>query len=385
MKKFFLFSALALIASVSPAFAASTFTWSEGVFTLPAPVVWNLYVGWQSVSVSQEIGGDLFGAAGNELRITAPVQGDIAWVASSISVDAKVAGDVRIAAANVYVNQNVDGDLLIAGANVVIAPNVVVWWDLVVWGAKVDIKWVVRWNAKIRSSVLHMGSEINGDLLASYEEVTIVSGAKVLWSISYKAPAKNSMLEGISSGVVHYTFIESSKNGIKKDFKNGFEKGLMTLVTWYVLYKRFVMALFAAIMIFVWRKFFVWVSNVLRKKPWMSFLTWFLVYTCAPIVIFFIALTVIGLPIARILASLYVALLFVGGMASSAVLASWMIENFMGGLEKAQRWKIIVTVLVIAFLFAVISGVDIIAVFFAMGALISYKMSLMKKMMESIE
>lgn len=104
-----------------------------------------------------------------------------------------------------------------------------------------------------------------------------------------------------------------------------------------------------------------------------------------PVAIFFIAITAIGLPIAVILACLYVALLFVGGMASTAVLASWMVEKFMGGLEKAQRWKIVLAVLLVAFLFAVINGIDYIAVFFAMGALMSFKMGLAKKMMQSIE
>lgn len=380
MKKIFLFCALVLIAWVSPVFAESTFTWAQGMFTLSAPVAWNLYVGWESVSISQELGGDLAGAAGNELRITAPVQGDVRWAASSISIDANVAGDVRIAAANVYVNQNVGGDLLIAAANVIIAPNVVVWWDLVVWGAKVDIKWTVNGNAKIRSSVLNLGSEIKGNLLTSFEEITLSSGAKVGWSINYKAPTKNVALEGLSSGAVDYKLTKWDKSIDKKEFKNWF----FALVTGYILYKWFVMALFGAIMIFVSRKFFVGVSTILRKKPRMSLLTWFLVYTCMPIVIFFIALSVIGLPIAAILACLYGALLFVGGMASTAVLASWMVEKFMGGLEKAQRWKIILAVLLVAFLFAVISGVDYIAVFFAMGALMSFKMGLAKKMMQSI-
>ncbi len=380
MKKIFLFFALVLIAWVSPVFAESTFTWAQGMFTLSAPLGWNLYVGWESVSIPQELGGDLAGVAGNELRITAPVQGDVRWVASNISIDANVAGDVRIVSANVYVNQNVGGDLIIAWANVIIAPNVVIWWDLVVWGAKLDIKWTVNGNAKIRSSIVNIGWEIKGNLLTSFEEILIFSGAKVGWSINYKAPAKNVALEGLSSGAVDYT-LNKWKNGLDdKQIKSR----IIKLVTGFVLYKWLFMAVFALLLVFNLKKFFVWVSELLTKKPWMSFLTWLLIYISTPIIIFIIALSVLGLPIAGILACMYGALLLVSGLSSTAVLASWMIEKFMGGLEKAQRWKIVLVVLLVAFLFAVISGVDFIAIFFAMGALISHKSKIAKKMIEEI-
>lgn len=379
MQKKIILWVLALVAFSGSAFATSTFMWSEGVLSLAAPLWGNLYAGGQSVLVSQPVAGDVL-AAGNDLTINAAVEDDVWGGASNITVNAPIGWDMRVAAGNVFVNQSVAWDLIVAAGNVTVASGVTIGGDLLVAAWNLDMQGKIAGNAKLWVATLNLFGSINGHLDTSFEKITVTSGASVGWVIQYKAPSKSEALEALSvDGNVKYTTIKSSDELSSKGTKI-----LTELVTGIVLYKWVVFALFAILLLLVWRNFFAWVANVLIQKPGKSFLTGLLMYMVTPLVILFLIVTVVGLPIAGIIGLLYIVLLLLSWLASSAIIAWWFIQRFWGGLEKASRWKIVLVAIVVAFLFAVIAGIDWIAVFFAMGAASLFKYAISKKALASL-
>lgn len=233
--------------------------------------------------------------------------------------------------------------------------------------------WKKAGNAFLEVEKINFWGIIEGNLKTTFSEATIASNAKVNGKIEYKSVNKNTDIEQLAaSGNVTYT-----KDNLK--INNDDKNWIAGIITGFVLYKWTVFALFGMLLIFIWRKFFTNVAKTLTKKPWESFLVGLLAYIVPPIATILLLITIVGAPIAGIIALLYIVLLLSSAIVSTAVLSAWFIEKVWGGLEKAARWKVILSVLVISFLFAIITGVDYIAIFFAMGALFIFKTNLCKK------
>ncbi|HPC34463.1 MAG TPA: hypothetical protein PLP73_02280 [Candidatus Absconditabacterales bacterium] len=351
-----------------PVQASSIFSGAETIY-VNTPVERNMYAAAGNLMVSKPII-----AFGESISISSNVNEDFMGFGTNIYIDNKVAGDVRIAGQNIIINQDIGGDFIAFGASVTVAPDVKIGGDFVVYGATVNMNGTVNGNAYIGSAGLSLNGQIKGNAKLNFEEIKLGDGAKINGSLSYKAPQTNTELEGISNGEI--TFKASIKEGSQKFFF-GLIKGI-------VFYKWAYISLFALILVLIFRKIFKEVSDTLKKNPRQSLLAGFLCYTLPPFAILILLITVLGIPLAGILSLLYIILWIMGGFMSSAILSSWFIDSFRGGIKNATGWKILLTVIVVSFLFTIISGIDMIAIFFAIGALVLYKINFTKKTLKSL-
>ena len=255
-----------------------------------------------------------------------------------------------------------------------VAPDVKIWWDFVVYWATVNMNGTVNGNAYIGSAWLSLNWQIKGNAKLNFEEIKLGDGAKINGSLSYKAPQTNTELEGISNGEITF----------KASIKEGSQKFFFGLIKWIVFYKWAYISLFALILVLIFRKIFKEVSDTLKKSPRQSLLAGFLCYTLPPFAILILLITILGIPLAWILSLLYIILWIMWGFVSSAILSSWFIDSFRGGIKNAAWWKILLTVIVVSFLFTIISGIDMIAIFFAIWALVLYKINFTKKTLKSL-
>lgn len=371
--------ALLWVVSPAPAQANSLFSWAEQTLSITVPVAGNVYGAAYDVLVSNPIAGDLF-AAGNSIRVSSTIDGDVMGAAGNIYVDTAVAGDVRVAWQNIVVNQNVWWDLIAFGSSISIASGVTIWWDLVVYWAMVQMNGLVNGNANIGAASVALDGQIKGNAKLEMEEIALGGNAKIDGALNYKAPKQHADLENIVAWWSTY------KISVDKDFDSQkMENVFLKFIGWIVLYKRAFLTLFALVLAFVFKKFFVGVSDTLRKKPRKSFFTWALIYFVTPVAILVLLITILGAPIAWIVALLYAALWIMSWFVSVAIISSWIVDTFRGGLKEAEWWKILLVVVVVAFLFAIISGFDFIAVLFAIWALTLYKAKLAEDILDSLE
>ena len=369
-----LLSLLGLLAFLAiPVQASSIFSWSEQIVNIMEPVHSNMYVATSNLIVSNPIGGDLI-AFGESISIHSNISKDFMWFGSNIHINGKVADDVRIAWQSIFINQDIWWDFIAFGASVTVAPGVKIWWDFIVYWAAVNMDGIVNGNAYIGSAWLSMNWQIKGDAKLTFDEIKLGDNAKINGSLNYKAPQTNEQLEGISKGEVIY------KSSVKTDSK----KFLWGFIKWIVFYKWAYISLFALILVFVFKRILKEVSDTLKKKPRQSLFTGFLCYVVPPFAILTLIITFLGIPLAWILALLYIALLIMWVIVSSAIFSSWFIDNFRGGIENTTWWKILLTVIVVSFFFTIINSIDIIAVFFAIGALALYKIKSTKKTLKSL-
>ncbi len=356
-----------------PVQAGSVFSWAEQTIYVNTPVERNMYAAAGNLMISKPIGGDLI-AFGESISISSNVNEDFMGFGTNIYIDSKVAGDVRIAWQNIIINQDIWWDFIAFGASVTVAPDVKIWWDFVVYWATVNMNGTVNGNAYIGSEWLSLNWQIKGNAKLNFEEIKLGDGAKINGSLSYKAPQTNTELEGISNGEITF----------KASIKEGSQKFFFGLIKWIVFYKWAYISLFALILVLIFRKIFKEVSDTLKKSPRQSLLAGFLCYTLPPFAILILLITVLGIPLAWILSLLYIILWIMWGFVSSAILSSWFIDSFRGGIKNAAWWKILLTVIVVSFLFTIISGIDMIVIFFAIWALVLYKINFTKKTLKSL-
>lgn len=226
-----------------------------------------------------------------------------------------------------------------------------------------------------------LNGSIAGNADLKYDTLSLGSGVTIGGRLDYSASTANPSLEAVTQGEKNF-HKEMDISGTKSE---GISTGMLAIVTGFVLYSWIWTLLISLILLFVWRKVFANISQTLREQPGKSFLMGALFYLLMPIAIILFLITIIGIPLAIILMLLFAIILILGSVIGTSVFSAWIIEKWWGGLEYAAWWKILLIVTIISFLFAIITGVDIIAVAFALGAVILYKTTLAKKMLSEID
>lgn len=244
----------------------------------------------QVVSIDHPVSDDVF-AAGNVVNINAPVNSAVA-AGGTLNINAPVKGDVFAAGGQVYINSDVGGKIVTAGGNVNLGGNIGT--NLVAAGGNVNI---LPGKVVGRDALVSAGNMVNAGK---------VNGNLTVYASSFQNTGSAGRVE------FHRTENETARAQPSGGF-NFF--GVLMAIGYLILgliMLRYIPGLFTAI------------DGEVKSSTILKAIIGFVSIIVSLIVIFIIAITVIGLPIAVILALLFIVSLMLTGIFVSFSLGKWI-------------------------------------------------------------
>ncbi|MFB3764277.1 MAG: hypothetical protein ACE14P_03405 [Methanotrichaceae archaeon] len=242
----------------------------------------------QVISIDSPINDDIF-AAGNIVNINAPVNSAVV-AGGTLNINAPVKGDVFVAGGQVTINSDIGGKVVTAGGNVNLGGNIGT--NLVAAGGSVDI---LPGKAIGRDALISAGNVINAGK---------ISGNLTVYASNFRNNGSAGRVE----------FHRTEAEGVRP--RGGFNFfGVLMAIGYFILgliMLRYIPGIFADL------------DREIKTSTAVRTIIGFVAIIVSIIVIFIIAITVVGLPIAVIMGLLFIASLMLTGIFVSFSLGRWI-------------------------------------------------------------
>ena len=267
----------------------------------------NLYAAAGIINIDGEIDGDLIAAA-QTLTVDGKIDGDLIAATQNLTINGEVTGSVRVVTEVANINGLVGRNVNALASTISLSPKSEIGSDLLVFGAWGNFNGLV--NDSLYGSLAQatingkVGRDVSLNLESDYENSNLFIGpdAVIGGNLNYTA-RKEASIENPEAiyGNTNYRLQEDKKpNWGNRVMEGFFQLAALTLI--------------GVILLTLRKKSFVRLSATMEKKPWQTPLIGLLVLIGAPIIIFFLFFTVIGIPLALILLALYLVLVVIAAI-----------------------------------------------------------------------
>ena len=342
---------------------ASAFTTQAGESLQPSDVIDDdYYVAAADLQSSAAINGDLF-AAGSNVYINGAIAEDANAAGARVIINSRIGDDLRIAGSVLEINENVDGDVLAFGAEVRIKEGVTIGGDLIVAGWVVYMGATVKGDAIINGGQIYMNGSVAGNTNIGVDgKVTVNESASIWGTLDYSARSEIPELENVTAGEVNFTkaMIPQTQQAQSVIIGMGIK---------YLVLKFIGLVLIGSLLVFGLPALFATSANMLMTKPWQSIVYGLALLIGIPIAVLLLCTTVVGIPLGLFLLMLYIFLFVFAELLGIAVFTPFIMSLFKKK-KVWQRWEKLLVLTGITLLFIIINGIDMLAIFFAWGAII---------------
>jgi cytoskeletal protein CcmA (bactofilin family) len=273
-----------------------------GAVELSGHVRRNAFVSGGDVTVGGSVGRNLF-AAGGQVRLEGAVDGDarVAGGTLRVATEARVTGNATLAGGSITVDGAVGGDLNAYGEDVVLNGRV----DGDVRLAGDDIR-------------LGPGARIGGELwYRSGDEIVVAPGAQVAGGIKEVASDRAWRRAAHGAAIVGGTAISLG------------------------------VVLLGAVFVLGMPRFTREAASAVRSKPWQSLGLGCAMLIGIPVALAMLVLTIIGIPLAVLLAFAYGALLILGYLVGAIFLGDFALGRIDAGKLDSGWWRALFLLLAI--------------------------------------
>jgi len=391
----FLFLAV-LLCSLSLPVGASTLRAGETI-KLTSPIRDNAYIVGSQVTIDQPVLGDLI-VAGANVVIPANVREDILAAGGTVMVQGNTGGDVRIAGGTVLISGDVQGDLVIAGGTVTVTDGSLIRGDVLIAGGTVVLSGGITGNVIVRGGTVTIGGVVKGNVDARADDVSITgsvdgfvvmagktlsidSTGRVMKDVRYwnhkdqgaTLLAAGAQVKGTVTLDPTLQIVSVSKERAEESFFGSLAVAIVGAGGYLLLSAALVILLLQLLT----KTFFGDAARFLVKNPWTSFGYGFVYFAATPVAALLFLLSIIGIPVSFLIATLYVfSLIFTKPI--TALLLAHAIQ-----LKKGAKWHGVVMFCVSILLYVAlkIAGlipvlgwlVCLVTIFFAYGAVMQTK------------
>ncbi len=323
---------------------------------LTTAVQGDYYVAGGNININTTTNGDLV-VAGAEITINGDIKEDLILLWAENVINGHIWESARIIGWKLLIESTIQKDLLLAGGEITIKEKSNIQWETKIFGGKIDfagttnnteftaeeiiLKWTIKWNATLRAT-----------------KIKVETGAKILGNLYYENPNKNDNLEKIVSGQI--TFKQQNYNN-KKEILGVFNNFIGTRLLFLVI--------FGLILLLTAQKYIKPSLETLKKEPRESLGIGFLTYVALPFIAVLLAITIIWIPFSLLVIMIFITLMMFAKLLNVYFYTNFLIEK-RGWYNNLNNRKKIWILLGCSILSAILSGIDMIFAFFALGAII---------------
>lgn len=291
--------------------------WDDGILLRPHADL--LAVGGET-DLTESVPGDVM-AAGRSVTFDGTVGGSYLGAAGDQEIGGRIDGSVRAAGGYVRLEASVGRNVTVAGGSVDLEPATVVEGNAYLGGGSVRMLGEVAGDVYAGAGTLEIDGRVGGDVRAEAEHLRVGPNARIDGELRYRvaedAVAEISPRAAISGGV------EVLEPRERDDGSLGFSVA------------RFLAFLLAgAVLIALLPGPLTDVSDEVTDHVAAVLGLGLVVALLAPLAVLVVAVTVVGIPLALILAVLYGVALYL----APAVTGLWLGTEILGGRDPTRRW-----------------------------------------------
>lgn len=326
--------ALLLMFALVPFTAAAATLQADQSLDVSVSPQGNAYLAGTEVRVDAPIIGDLLSSAGT-LLVNAPVLGDVLALAGTIGFTAPITGDVRAAGGHIRIDGNVDGELALFGGVITVTGKV---HEIRAAGGTVELRSGADGQVNVYGGNIVLAGEFNGDVrVVASDHVTLAEGTVIHGTFDYNAPQEagipaSSVIDGGVNYVGSASFLPTAEEA--RTF------AIAGLGVFFVV--RLVAAVLAAGLVAgLFPEFANRVAEeAFLRSPKHSILLTILgfgVVVATPVLILLLVVSFVGIGIAALIGSIYLVLLLLAYLYAAVLIGAAFMRTFMK--RKEVTWK----------------------------------------------
>lgn len=282
------------------------------------PVRGDLYAGGSTVIVSSSVGSDLV-TGGGSVFVESPVLDDLRAVGGSVTLKENVGDDAFLigGTADVFSNVQVKGDLMIAAGKIQERGHV--GGKTYLAGGDIFVEGEMDGALRIAGDKVHINGIVSGDAkISATNGITIGPNAVFHGKVNYwTASGKADFGQSVQSGSAVYDPSLAIEDAGKN---NG-----ASIVFWILLFLSGIVNI--GVLIYFFPGFFEQTSRWLYNNPLNGAGMGFLFVLIVPTAILILLITVIGLPLAIFLGTIYFLTLFFS-LSMASLMYAFMIRDY---------------------------------------------------------
>lgn len=364
-----LFAALFLALAVLPSTAAAATYVNARTVVVAEPPEGNAYLAGTDVTVAVPLPKDVL-AAGGTLTLAAPVEGDALLAGGTVTVERPVSGDVRAAGAHVIVSAPVSGDLAIAGGTVIASSTAS---DLRVIGGTVHVTGSGG-KAVIYGANITLAGTFAGDVeVIASDRFTLAEGTRVEGALRYDAPQQAEIPTSATiAGEVTYIGGSSYLPTVEQA-----KTFALAGASVFFVVRILAVVIAAALLAGLFPQFTQAVADrVLSRTPGrfaLLALLGFAIVFAAPVLIFLLLVSFVGMAAAFLLLAAYLLLIMLGYLYAGIVAGAALGRNLLK--RPYVTWKLALLGMLVLYLVGmvpVLGGLVVFVLFLAgTGAIVA--------------
>ena len=289
----------------------------------------NVYMAGADVTIDAPVDGDLYAAAGR-VSVGQPVSGDAVIAAGSIDLTSTIGDDLRAAGGVVGVGGRIAGEVLIAGGSIAFGRDTEVLGRVWLAGGDIAVAGRLRGGLKVYGKNIVILGEIHGPAKLHGEQIEILGSARILGDVRY-----SSQHEIRVDPQARITGSVTRKAG-------AFEFPRPTIPGLSALRPLLLLGLLAAgaLLLSLFPRFTANALQTLGTAPLKSIGLGTAIFFSLPPVILLLTITIIGIPIALVLAACYGAALLAGYLVTAFFIGDRLLHAARPRVTSAFGWRI---------------------------------------------
>ena len=288
------------------------------------------------VSLAEPVAGDAI-LAGGHVDIASQVDGDLVVAGGEVSVGGSVGDDLYAAGGEVSVDAIVSGNSRIAGGEVEIGPATMLEGGASITGGRIEFDGSVAEYLQATGGEVRLGGTVGGDAVVRSGKLHIAPGTRIDGKLVYRGPEEPVVPDGatIAGGVeFHETH---AHRWADQDTNVLIDAGRAAgSVLWFVGVFA-VAALFTAL----FPAFSTQAATLIGRDPWVALGLGLAVLVCMPFVAVVLLITIIGIPLALLLAPVYLLLIFLGWVTAALFLGQKLLDYVRPGQTVGVGWRVL--------------------------------------------
>jgi len=281
--------------------------------TIQQPVHGDLMTAGQTVQVDSEIQGDL-ATAGQDVTVAGPVTGYVMAAGRNVTVGARVDNDLWAAGETVTVDGQIGDTATLAGRTVHLGRGATVGDSARLAGSTVTMEGRIERDLSIGAATAVIDGHVGGNVEARAQRVSILPGTVVDGDLIVHSPRPPDISpQARVAGQVRYNEVEQGGG-----FGGWFAMWLIGFLALLILGLP-VLALAP--------RWAARIADVMTARFGASMLSGLALLVLIPLAIVLLAVTVVGIPLAAVLAALYFVVLAASGVFVSYEVGRWMLNR----------------------------------------------------------
>lgn len=299
------------------------------------------------------ISGDLI-IAGGQINISGPISQDLTAVAGTLSIDTNIGDDVRVATGNFSLNGIVRGDVMVATGQGSILSETQIVGETYITGGQLQLLGSYTGDVEVIGGEILFDGSTAGNVILKGEDITIGQNAIIAGDLSYP---KGSKITISDKADIRGEILDAKYN------KSNHRSAILGIIAMMQFVKMIGLMIVAILLVLVFPKISRKITNATLTSPGKKLLIGLGWIVIVPIVGLMVMATLIGIPLAMLIFSLYFFVIMLGGVYAGVTLGSWLQDKFGKGKNLYWAWSLLgVLILFLLLLIPIIGWIVLIAV-----------------------